>query len=197
MIHRLAVAKTYLIAEIPKSKKLVEPESPFRQTLEKPIEQLLDSEIMDLLRLFSSDIRRNSVFEYITDENLQWHFQTVPVDQIYLTLVNHRVNPVLKQCGYNLKILSDYLDKYFDKNQSADPLNLNEFRPVPRNSENLDQLLGIYHGDEVFIIDGVHRALSRAMRGVTSIDLYLGSQNSIPVQALGRQDNAVSSLNIR
>src|SRR3989338_6629693 len=110
MIHRLAVAKTYLIAEIPKSKKLVEPESPFRQTLEKPIEQLLDSEIMDLLRLFSSDIRRNSVFEYITDENLQWHFQTVPVYQIYLTLVNHRVNPVLKQCGYNLKILSDYLD---------------------------------------------------------------------------------------
>lgn len=164
-VSAVDVGKEYLRAELSKA------DSPVG--VPEDFEQLTDQEIIGLVQVHS-ERRGNAIFRYLDYTELQWEVLSVAIEEISLTKVNSRVNPLLIQCEFNLERFVEALKIYFFENPNSDPSGLNEFRPDLERTVEHTRLIAIEKDDEIIIIDGIHRAVSLAMNRAEEIEFYVG-----------------------
>ncbi len=127
---------------------------------QKPLDQLITY----------SGVAMNSIGDYISDENVSWKEEALPVDDLWLTGTNPEWNAiVMKRCEQSPQKLRALFEAkpavahLFDRAQYDD-------RPI----------LVRYEDDKYKVLDGMHRTIAAIRDGKTELKAFVATLAGVP-----------------
>ncbi|MCL4344231.1 MAG: hypothetical protein JRN26_01340 [Nitrososphaerota archaeon] len=123
-----------------------------------------DEEVKHLVKNLS-ETRKNGVYDAIYIQDYIWKICQIGYDELRLSFINYKVNPLLIKANFKLSEVCNML-----KEQPTLMEELNDNGKAIRYSA----LLCIRNSVKISIIDGNHRAIVLYCRGITELFCYIG-----------------------